>query len=575
LYIRYNDGNSSQWVRAENQVGTGGSFLPLAGGTMGGPLTLAGNATQPLHAVPLQQLTSTTAGFLPLTGGTVSGPTFVHYPMTWTPSTNQGALTIYGDMSGTMGAVGGVTPFGVIVTSNSVDSTGNPGASFFASSIQHNFGGTKGGQGCLRIVQTQTSDLADTAGVFINPVVIELGLNHNAGGFGNGLAFAPQVGVYGTGWGLIEAEEPAVMLTAGASVVQAYVTTSVWNAAAHATQSDAFDCFVTGAGNGAAPRAVWQIGRNDSQWPVDRTTGWLLTTVQQQNNNPGNTARWPQACAGGFDLWKINFGTAAFRSSGIVIEDTSVKVGVGRLYNDSNGVVLDSPGTWGWITSYPNGGSGYQINDQVYDGVGGIATVSAVSSGAITAASYTRAPVYFGTGPTTAAVTGGSGSGAVLGITWYSGKNEVTLNPSGGPTVVSGTLGVAGVTTLSGGAIVSAALSANAGLYLGSNVATGPTDFSKHISFYGGNQYGMCVTGGQLNYGGTSSIIHAFNSSGTATATITATGGLKMLQGIGLFNGTPVTAKPTLTGAKGSNAALASVIAALVAYGMATDTTTA
>lgn len=41
LYIRYNDGNSSQWVRAENQVGTGGPFLPLAGGTMTGPLNYA------------------------------------------------------------------------------------------------------------------------------------------------------------------------------------------------------------------------------------------------------------------------------------------------------------------------------------------------------------------------------------------------------------------------------------------------------------------------------------------------------------------------------------------------------
>ena len=50
------------------------------GAPMTGPLTLSGNATQPLHAVPLQQLTSAVAGagvgtFLPLAGGIVSGAT--------------------------------------------------------------------------------------------------------------------------------------------------------------------------------------------------------------------------------------------------------------------------------------------------------------------------------------------------------------------------------------------------------------------------------------------------------------------------------------------------------------------
>ena len=56
-----------------------GGMLPLNGSApMTGPLSLSGNATQPLHAVPLQQLTAATAGgpFLPLaTGGTVTGAT--------------------------------------------------------------------------------------------------------------------------------------------------------------------------------------------------------------------------------------------------------------------------------------------------------------------------------------------------------------------------------------------------------------------------------------------------------------------------------------------------------------------
>jgi hypothetical protein len=40
-------------------------------------------------------------------------------------------------------------------------------------------------------------------------------------------------------------------------------------------------------------------------------------------------------------------------------------------------------------------------------------------------------------------------------------------------------------------------------------------------------------------------------------------------------NGSAPPAKPTITGAKGGNVALASLIAALVSYGLITDSTTA
>jgi hypothetical protein len=41
------------------------------------------------------------------------------------------------------------------------------------------------------------------------------------------------------------------------------------------------------------------------------------------------------------------------------------------------------------------------------------------------------------------------------------------------------------------------------------------------------------------------------------------------------FNSTAPIAKPTVTGAKGSNAALASLMTALAAYGLVTDSTSA
>jgi hypothetical protein len=54
-----------------------------------------------------------------------------------------------------------------------------------------------------------------------------------------------------------------------------------------------------------------------------------------------------------------------------------------------------------------------------------------------------------------------------------------------------------------------------------------------------------------------------------------STGGVSLTQGVGFFGTAPPAAKPTVSGAKGSNAALASLLTALAAYGLVTDTTTA
>ena len=53
LYTWVNDGTSSQWVIAVNQS-LGGVYLPMSGGTLTGPLTLAGDPVNPLDAVTKQ-----------------------------------------------------------------------------------------------------------------------------------------------------------------------------------------------------------------------------------------------------------------------------------------------------------------------------------------------------------------------------------------------------------------------------------------------------------------------------------------------------------------------------------------
>jgi hypothetical protein len=57
--------------------------MPLTGGTLTGPLILAGNATNQLGAVTLQQLTSTEGNYLPLTGGTLTGGLAINVSSGW------------------------------------------------------------------------------------------------------------------------------------------------------------------------------------------------------------------------------------------------------------------------------------------------------------------------------------------------------------------------------------------------------------------------------------------------------------------------------------------------------------
>ncbi|HXB11574.1 MAG TPA: tail fiber domain-containing protein, partial [Bacteroidia bacterium] len=77
LYVWYEDATSSQWVIAVNNPIPPLpplDFLPLAGGTVTGPIILAGNAVAPLQSVPLQQLNVGLANYLLLAGGTMTGP---------------------------------------------------------------------------------------------------------------------------------------------------------------------------------------------------------------------------------------------------------------------------------------------------------------------------------------------------------------------------------------------------------------------------------------------------------------------------------------------------------------------
>lgn len=88
--------DSEKWIPIAS---TATPYLPLAGGVMTGPITLAGNATANLHPVPFQQLNARLAAYLPLTGGTLSGPLFVTGNMVASGLVQGGTVNATGDLT--------------------------------------------------------------------------------------------------------------------------------------------------------------------------------------------------------------------------------------------------------------------------------------------------------------------------------------------------------------------------------------------------------------------------------------------------------------------------------------------
>jgi hypothetical protein len=129
----------------------------------------------------------------------------------------------------------------------------------------------------------------------------------------------------------------------------------------------------------------------------------------------------------------------------------------------------------------------------------------------------------------------------------------------------TGQLYTAANMAVGGGLNVNGVLSCFGGANFSSAGASSVTDLSKHLALYG-NVVGFNITAARLNYVVPSGNAHMFVVNGADRFAITGTG-------FG-FNGTAAIVKPTVTGSKGSNTALASLLTALSAYGLVTDSST-
>jgi hypothetical protein len=385
-----------------------------------------------------------------------------------------------------------------------------------------------------------------------------------------------------------------VQASAGSSL-SAQVGLQIVHQGAHAVQGTNTDAAFR-IGDQVSALIGWKnlitLGSYDSQWPTD-PNGYLI-----QSQNGANYASVAAAAAGGVDLLETAFtgvgrsgGGFAFRTSGpsgvvgaTAIDGTGgIKVGAGYISANTAGLIIDAPlFIFSSVGSIVSGGTNFASGDLVNDGFGNIFSVTA-TAGVVSALTLKyraegRPAAPTGTITCKALVRIGAavGSGLQITETWTQ-ATALSIQPSGGATTVGGTLGVTGGATVGGNLTVGA----NLIVFLAGTTAAGFTSLVGRLD--GVNTFAMH---GDANWGcilqglsGNNADLALFSRSGTPQFRILSSGLIQQTStqftGTTGFNNTAPVAKPSISGSRGGNAALASLLTALAAYGLVTDTTTA
>ena len=371
----------------------------------------------------------------------VTGSTHVWTPSTVIDATSQAIISPGQSVTGTMGATdGSVWNFGL--AGNSIDNSAAPDP-FMPFKVATNFGGTKGSIGAFSINQTQTSDTLDPDGLtrFYNTLQITQNLAHRVGNQSNSVG----VGIYinqaasAVGWANVEGIEVGIQRVAG-TTINAYnilgmiATNTSGN---HAVDYESYLHMFAASGSTSLNTGIL-LGTPGGQWPIDPTNGWIIDTYQQKNNNPGLTQRMAQASGGAvLDFSQVNFSDSVMKSPGVRIKGIAeIDIGPASIAASATGAQIDVVGYKGALGAVIANGATYQVNDQLYDGCGGIISVDTISGpGGVLTAHYLpgKEPYWYGTGaPATVATTGGSGNGAAtFNVTWTA-LTTLSLQPSGG-----------------------------------------------------------------------------------------------------------------------------------------------
>jgi hypothetical protein len=260
-------------------------------------------------------------------------------------------------------------------------------------------------------------------------------------------------------------------------------------------------------------------------------SGGIGATITATNRNGGNVT-----ITGGAPALAGNGGQITI-SGGAVTTGTAGSVTI-------NGGASGTSGSGGAVTV--QGGT-------ATEGVGGAVTITARAGATATSTNRNGGAVAINTG---AAVVGGTG-----------GTLNITLG-AGGTTGTGGSLvanaGAGGSTSGNGGSMTFTSglpIDGNGGSI---NITASPGATTTAANRDGGN---VVIQAGAKTNAGTDGSIQLKDSAAAVKFKIDSTG-------IAFFAGA-TTAKQTVTGSRGGNAALASLLTALAAYTLITDSTTA
>ena len=319
-----------------NSIGLSSGTLPLNGSLpMTGPITLAGNATQPLHAVPLQQLTAATAGgpFLPLaTGGTVSGRTTFTGGIQGVGAQSLGGGAAFKGFAIFSSAISGVRTGGdaqlslLETTADTLDA-GAGGLSGQYIHIKSGGAGTAGNRVGQYIDFHYSGGTLDKARGYPGQYA-----GHWSYAYGEGNAGGAAGSLFGVMWGGISSSRLTAGATYWAQAIGHEVNVGVASGASagyvqglkiavqfHQQPPQVTDymfgmakTFLTDSGM----QTGISFGSYDGYWPID-VGGTLIGT--QGSNLPTPPA---MAATNGIDFSAVTFSGAAFKSTGFTLSGT-------------------------------------------------------------------------------------------------------------------------------------------------------------------------------------------------------------------------------------------------------------
>ena len=328
------------------------------------------------------------------------------------------------------------------------------------------------------------------------------------------------------------------------------------------------------------------------------STGSAWPAIKWNSVTQGTAAGYFESQRNGLSRWSVEFGTSETESTGNLgtnfnirpfNDDGSAQQVVFRIARSSRVGFFGGAVTFGYngvntstmnaLTITPNA---VATTATTFTTVGpvthttGLTTSNAGADFSVIAGSATTGSVGGKIN-----LTGGAGAGTTStggSINLVGGTGNGTLISIGGAINLTSGSGAGGSSQSAGAITLTGASAPNGGgnitLTSGNVTATSSTGSPIILRLGSGT-----TTGGSLQINGTGStnnltVTPGATAAAAAVIASVGSGGLQ-INGIVGFNNTAPVAKPTVTGAKGSNAALASLLTALASYGLITDSSTA